>query len=156
MPTPLPLGGEIGSSRRRHNDAVSMVLLVTTMRVGATRTLPVVRSRERRVDRHLSPMVAQQSTSARAAVQIGCGGIAFLVVYVTLQLLHALGRDPRLVVALAPIPLFARSVASAACALPAGVAIGCLVRNHRRWLRILPALLAVAIALFVVTIAVFA
>jgi hypothetical protein len=132
-----------------------MVLLVTTMRAGATRTLPVARSRERRLDRHLSPIVAHPSTSARAAVQIGGGGLAFLVVYVTLQLLHALGRDPKLVVALAPIPLFARSVASAACALPAGLAIGCLVRDHRRWLRILPALLTVAIALFVVTIALF-
>jgi len=80
--------------------------------------------------------------------------VAFLVAYVTLQLLHALGRDPGLVVALAPIPLFARFLASAACALPTGVAIGCLVRDHQRWLRILPAVLTVAIALFVVTIAV--
>ena len=124
------------------------------MRVGASRTLPVARSRERPVDRRLSPIAAPRSTSARAAVQIGGAGVAFLVAYVTLQLLHALGRDPRWVVAVAPIPLFARFVASAACALPAGVAIGCLVRDHRGWLRILPALLATAIALFVVTIAV--
>jgi hypothetical protein len=114
-----------------------------------------VRSRERHVDRHLSPIAAPHPTRARTAVQIGGAGVAFLVAYVTLQLLHALGRDPKLVVAIAPIPLFARFVASVACALPAGVAIGCLVRDHRRWLRILPALLAAAIALFVVAIAVF-
>lgn len=125
------------------------------MRVGATRTLPVARSRERRVDRRPSPIAAPHATSARAAVQIGGAGVVFLVLYVTLQLLHALGRDPRLVVALTPIPLFARFTASAICALPVGVAIGRLVRDHRRWLRILPALLAVAIALFVVAIAVF-
>ena len=124
------------------------------MRIGAARTLPVARSRERRVDRRLSPIAAPRSSSLRAGVQIGCCGVAFLVAYVTLQLLHALGRDPRLVVALAPIPLFARFIASAACALPTGVAIGCLVRDSQRWLRILPAVLTVAIALFVVTIAV--
>jgi hypothetical protein len=117
--------------------------------------LPVARSRERRADRRLSPIAAQQSTSARAGVQIGCGGVGFLVVYVTLQLLHALGREPSLVFTLAPIPLFARFVASVACAFPAGVVIGFVVRDHRRWLRILPALLTAAIALFVVTIAVF-
>jgi hypothetical protein len=100
-------------------------------------------------------VAAQRSTRVRAAVQVGCGGVAFLVAYVTLQVLHVVGRDPRLVVGLAPIPLFARFLASAACALPAGVAIGCLVRDHRRWLRILPTLLTVAIALFVATIAVF-
>jgi hypothetical protein len=125
------------------------------MRVGATRTLPVARRRERRVDQRLSPIAAPLATSARAAVQIGAAGVAFLVLYVTLQLLHALGRDPKLVVALAPIPLFARFAASAICALPTGVAIGRLVRDHRRWLRILPALLTAAIALFVVTILVF-
>jgi hypothetical protein len=134
---------------------VSTVLLVTTLSVGVSRTLSVARNRERRVDRGLSPIAAPHSTSARAAVQIGGAGIAFLVAYVTLQFLHALGRDPKLVVAVARIPLFARFVASAACALPAGVTIGCLVRDHRGWLRMLPALLAAAIALFVVTIAVF-
>jgi hypothetical protein len=123
------------------------------MRVSATRTLSVARGRERRVDRRLSTVAPQRSSSLRAGVQIGCGGVAFLVAYLTLQLLHALGRDPRLVVALAPIPLFARFIASAACALPTGVVIGCVVRDHQRWLRILPAVLTVAIALFVVTIA---
>jgi hypothetical protein len=99
--------------------------------------------------------MAPRSTSTRAAVQIGFAGFAFLVVYVTLQLLHAIGRDPRLVVAIARIPLFARFVASAACALPAGAVIGRVVRDHRRWLQILPALLTAAIVLFVVTIAFF-
>ena len=78
--------------------------------------------------------------------------MAFLLAYVAFQLLHALGRDPKLVAAIAPIPLFARFVASAACALAAGVVIGPVVRDHARWLRILPAVLAAAIALFVVTI----
>jgi hypothetical protein len=122
------------------------------MRAGATRTLPIARSPERRFVRDLSPLAAPRPIRARAGVQLGSGCVAFLLAYVALQLLHELGHDPRLVVALAPIPLFARFVASAACALGAGVVIGPLVRDHERWLRILPAVLAVAIALFVVTI----
>ena len=81
--------------------------------------------------------------------------MTFFVAYVTLQLLHVLGRDPAIVVALAPIPLFARFIASAACAFPTGLAIGFLVRAPERWLRLLPTLLAAAIALFVVTVAFF-
>ena len=75
--------------------------------------------------------------------------------YVTLQLLHVLGRDPTIVIAVARIPLFARFVASAACAFPTGLAIGLLVRDPERWLRILPTLLTIAIALFVITVAFF-
>jgi hypothetical protein len=100
-------------------------------------------------------MVAHRSTSARVGVQVGCAALTFFVVYVTLQLIHVLGRDPAIVVALAPIPLFARFVASVACAFPTGLAIGALVRAPERWLRILPTLLAAAIALFVVAIAFF-
>jgi hypothetical protein len=102
--------------------------------------------------RDLSPLATPRPIRARAGVQVGGGCVAFLLAYVAFQLLHALGRDPKLVAAIAPIPLFARFVASAACALGAGVVIGCLARDHERWLRILPALLAAAIALFVVTI----
>jgi hypothetical protein len=123
-----------------------------TMRAGATRTLPIARSPERRFDRQLSPLATPRPIRARAGVQVGGGCVAFLLAYVALQLLHAFGRDPKLVAAIAPIPLFARFVASAACALGAGLAIGPLVRDHARWLRILPAVLAAAIALFVVTI----
>ena len=98
-------------------------------------------------------MVTPRTTSARAGVQIGGAAVIFLVVYVTLQLLNALGRDPGLVVSLTPIPLFARAVASVACAVPTGLALGRLVRDHQRWLHTLPALLAATIALFVVAIA---
>jgi hypothetical protein len=114
--------------------------------------LPIARSPERRFDRHLSPLATPRPIRARAGVQVGGGCVAFLMAYVAFQLLHALGRDPKLVAAVAPIPLFARFVASAACALVGGVVMGPLVRDHGRWLRILPAVLAVAIALFVVTI----
>ena len=100
-------------------------------------------------------MVAHRSTSARSGIQVGCAGVTFFVAYVTLQLLHALGRDPAIVVALAPIPLFARFIASVACAFPTGLAIGSLLRDPERWLRILPTLLAAAIVLFVVTVAFF-
>jgi hypothetical protein len=102
--------------------------------------------------RDLSPLAPPRPIRARAGVQVGGCCVAFLLAYVVFQLLHALGRDPKLVAAIAPIPLFARFVASAACALGAGVAIGPLLRDHGRWLRILPAVLAAAIALFVVTI----
>lgn len=129
-----------------------MVLPVMTMRAGATRTLPIARSPERRFVRDLSPLATPRPTRARAGVQVGGGCVAFLLAYVALQLLHALGRDPKLIVAIAPIPLFARFVASAACALSAGTATGYLVRDHERWLRSLPAVLTAAIALFVVTI----
>jgi hypothetical protein len=99
--------------------------------------------------------MAQRSISARAGVQIGCAGVAFLVAYVTLQLMHALGRDPAIVAALAPIPLFARFVAGTACALPIGLVLGLLPRDRRRSLSIVPTLLAIAIGLFVLTIAFF-
>jgi hypothetical protein len=97
--------------------------------------------------------VAHRSTSARTGVQVGFAGVTFFVAYVTLQLVHELGRDPAIVTRLAPIPLFARFIASAACALPAGLVIGSLVRDRQRWLSILPALLATAIGLFVLTVA---
>lgn len=100
-------------------------------------------------------MVAQRATGARVGVQVGCAGVTFFVAYVTLQLLHALGRDPAIVAALAPIPLFARFVASAICALPIGLVFGFLSRDRERWLSILPKLLAVAIGLFVLAIAIF-
>jgi hypothetical protein len=102
--------------------------------------------------RDLSPLAAPRAIGARAGVQVGGGCVAFLLAYVALQLLHELGRDPKLVAAIAPIPLFARFVASAACALGAGVVIGPLLRDHERGLRILPAVLTAAIAIFVVTI----
>ena len=98
-------------------------------------------------------MATPRTTSARAGVQFGGAAVVFLVVYVTLQLLNALGRDPTWVAALTPIPLFARAGASVACAVPTGLALGHLVRDHQRWLQTLPALLAAAIALFVIAIA---
>ncbi len=79
--------------------------------------------------------------------------MTFFVVYVTLQLLHALGRDPAIVALFSPVPLFARFIASAACAFPVGLLMGALLRDRQRWLSILPTLLAVAIGLFVLTVA---
>ena len=99
--------------------------------------------------------MAQRATSACIGVQIGCAGVTFFVAYVTLQLLHALGRDPAIVAALAPIPLFARFIASAICALPVGLAGGLLSRDRARCLSILPGLLAIALGVFVLTIALF-
>jgi hypothetical protein len=126
------------------------------MRVNVARALPTSRRHERTIDRRLSPVVARQSSRARPGLQVGGGCVAFFVAYATLQLLHAIGTDPALIVALAPIPLFARFLASAACAVPVGLALGIVVRDRALWLRRLPAILAVAIALFVVTIVFFA
>jgi hypothetical protein len=126
-----------------------------TMRVVAARTSSIARRRDRPTDRRLSPIAAQRSTSARLGVQVGCVGVTFFVAYVTLQLLHALGRDPAIVAALTPIPLFARFEASAICALPIGLAGGVLLRDRERCLSILPTLLAIAIGLFVLTVAFF-
>jgi hypothetical protein len=125
------------------------------MRVGAARTLSIARRRDRPNDRRLSPIVERRSTNARVGVQIGCAGVAFFVAYVTLQLLHAIGRDPAIVAALAPIPLFARFIASAICAFPIGLVFGFLLRDRQRWLSLLPTLLAIAIGLFVLTVAFF-
>jgi hypothetical protein len=125
------------------------------MRVAAARTSTIARRRDRSTDWRLSPIAAQRSTSALLGVQIGCAGVTFFVAYVTLQLLHAFGRDPAIVAALAPIPLFARFVASAICALPIGLAAGVLLRDRERSLSSLPTLLAIAIGIFVLTVAFF-
>ena len=86
---------------------------------------------------------------------MGTSGLTFFVAYITLQLLHAFGRDPQIVTALGSIPLFARLVASTTCGLVGGLAIGPLVRDPARFLRRLPTLLAATIALFVVTVVFF-
>jgi hypothetical protein len=125
------------------------------MRASAVRTISISRRQARGFDHRRPPIAAQRSTSARAGIQIAGGGAAFLVVYVTLQLFHALGRDPSLVTALSPIPLFARFAASSAFALPAGLALGLLVRDRERFLSRLPALLAAAIALFIIAVVFF-
>ncbi|HLK88605.1 MAG TPA: hypothetical protein VKZ18_01855 [Polyangia bacterium] len=128
------------------------------MRMNVARVLPTQRRQLRAIDhdRRVSPVAVRGTRSARAGLQLGAGCAAFFVAYVTLNLLHALSVDPTFVVALAPIPLFARFLASVICAVPAGLALGLVARNRARWLRRLPALLAAAIALFVVTIALFA
>jgi hypothetical protein len=125
------------------------------MRANIARAVSTSRRHERAqgiVDRRVSPVVARRTTCARAGLQLAGGCATFFVAYVTLSLLHAFGNDPTLVVALAPIPLFARFLASAACALPAGLALGFVVRDRALWLRRAPALLAAVIALFVVVI----
>lgn len=129
------------------------------MRARATRTLPITRSAERRFERRPSPLVAPpwlvtpRALRARGGVGLGSGAVVFLSTYVVLQVLHALGRDPKIVAAIAPIPLFARFVAGAACGLCAGMAIGHGVRDPERWLRVLPAVMTASIVLFVITIA---
>jgi hypothetical protein len=125
------------------------------MRVGAARTIAIARQHTRRLDRDVSPIVAHRRSNARAGLQIGIGGVAFFVAYVTLQLLHAFGRDPQIVEALGSIPLFSRLVASTTCALVGGLSIGFLVRDPTKLLRRLPALLATAIALFVIAVVFF-
>jgi hypothetical protein len=148
-------GGEIRALRRRHNDAVTPVLLVSRMRVGAARTIAIARHQTRRLDRNRSPIAVHRGSSARAGVQVGSAGAIFLLAYATLQLLHAFGRDPAAVAALSPIPLYARFIASAVLAMPAGLTLGLPLGNRERCLRVMPALLAAAIALFVVTVVFF-
>ena len=126
------------------------------MRAGAVRTIPIARQHTRRLDRDLSPIATHRRSGARAGVQIGGAGLAFFVAYVTLQLLHAIGRDPMVVGAIGSIPLFARFIASASCAAVVGMSTGLLVRDPARFLRRLPALLAAVIAVFVVTVVFFA
>jgi hypothetical protein len=128
------------------------MLLVMAMRAGAARTLPIDRRRDRRAERRLSPLGAQRSTPLRAGVQVGAGAVTFLLAYAVLQLMHAAGRDLRIVVKIVAIPLFARCLASAACALPVGLVAGFVARDRGRWLERLPAVLVAAIALFIVTI----
>jgi hypothetical protein len=128
------------------------------MRVNVVRALPTSHRHTRTLDRdrRLSPLAARHPGRARAGLQLGGACLAFLVAYVTITLLHALRINPTFVVALAPIPLFARFLASAAVAVPAGLLLGVLVRDRAAWLRRLPLLLAATLALFVVTIALFA
>lgn len=92
---------------------------------------------------------ARTSSGTRPGIQTVVGCVAFLCAYATLQLCHATGHDPAIVRALHPIPLFARFVASAACAVPLGIVGGALVTARPRARRRLPTLLAAAIALFI-------
>jgi hypothetical protein len=89
---------------------------------------------------------------ARITVQITVGAVSFLLAYAVLQLLHAANADPGVVTALTAIPLFARFLASAACALPAGLVVGGFVRAPERMLPALPAILAASIVLFVLAV----
>ncbi len=133
-----------------------MLLVSATMRTNVARAVPTIRRHERAADRRPSTIAARRRSSARAGLQIGGAAIGFLVIYVTLQLLHALGRDPAAVAALTPIPMFARLLASAAAAVPVGLALGLGVRDRARSLRRLPAILAAATALFILTVLFFA
>jgi hypothetical protein len=125
------------------------------MRVGAARPIAIARRHARRFDRDVSPIAAHRRSSARAGIHLGVGGLAFLVAYVTFQLLYEIGCGPPIVTAIASIPLFARFIASAACAPVAGLLAGALLRDHATFLHRLPALLTLAIALFVFTVVFF-
>ena len=87
---------------------------------------------------------------ARLALQASASCVLFLVVYSSLQLLHALGREPASVKALASIPLFARLLASASIAGVIGPIIGLVPANPEERLCQIPGSLAIAITLFFV------
>jgi len=106
-------------------------------------------------DRLPAPTVSRRLSRARAGAQVAVGCAAFLCAYAVLQILHAAARDPGPVRALSPIPLFARFIASAACALPIGLGAGALAARARRRPRMLAALVAAAAALFVGTVTLF-
>ena len=87
---------------------------------------------------------------ARLALQASASCVSFLVVYSALQLLHAFGRDPTVLTALASIPLFARFLASASIAGVLGPIIGLAPANPEQRLCQIPGYLAMAITLFLV------
>ena len=134
---------------------MAAVLLVTAMRVGTARSLPVDRRRDRRGERHLSPVALRRPTSARAGLQVGGTCAAFLIVSSVLQLLHAAGRDAAALTAICRIPLFARFVASTLAAPLLGLGWPVFIRDREWALARLPRLLAGAIAIFVVTVVFF-
>ncbi len=105
------------------------------------------------VVRPLAPPGAKPATAAaRRALQVGGATIAFLLAYTLLTILHAVGREPAVIGALSPVPLFARIAACSLAALPIGV----LARGPTRMLRAMPAALALATGLAVLAILVFA
>jgi hypothetical protein len=94
--------------------------------------------------------------SGTIGARIGVGAAVFFWTYALLDLLHAGGRDPAVVTALVAIPLFARFLASAACAVVAGTLAGSLIRGRRAPVaRSLPALLAASVAVFASAVVLF-
>jgi hypothetical protein len=93
---------------------------------------------------------------APAVIRVGAATSSFLLVYAALTFCHAVRRDPQVVVALARIPLFARVLASAIVAASVSVLAPRLIRDRRRALRVLPALLGASIVLTVTAILWFA
>jgi hypothetical protein len=79
------------------------------------------------------------------AIQITGATVGFLIAYAALTVLHAAGREPPAVRTLSSIPLFARIAASAIAALPGGLLLPRILPE--RAVRLLPALLAIGIAL---------
>jgi hypothetical protein len=93
--------------------------------------------------------------SGTIGARIGVGAVVFFWMYALLDLLHAGGRDPAVVTALVAIPLFARFLACAACALVAGALAGTLIRRRARLARALPAMLATSVAVFASAVVLF-
>jgi hypothetical protein len=96
-----------------------------------------------------------RARTARLGLAASVGAVAFLIAYAVLQLLHVADRDPAVVAALSPIPLYARFVAGVAVAAPVGAASGLLAGDPARALRGVPTILAAAIALFVAVAVLF-
>jgi membrane associated rhomboid family serine protease len=94
----------------------------------------------------------RRARCARLALQASASWVMFLVVYSALQLLHALGRDPAAVKALASIPLFARFLASASIAGVLGPIVGLVPADPEQRLHQIPGSLAIAITLFFVAV----
>jgi hypothetical protein len=101
----------------------------------AARALAVVRDKQPAA----APLHARRV--APRAARIGGASIAFIASYAALTALHAAGRDPAPVVALARIPLFARFAASG-IAGGAAALLATFLPLETRLLRALPALLA--------------
>ncbi|HSS39328.1 MAG TPA: hypothetical protein VLT58_11210 [Polyangia bacterium] len=87
-----------------------------------------------------------------AVVRVAVTTSSFLLAYSVLTMCHAFGRDPRVVVALARIPLFGRVAASAIACAPFGVAAPTFVRDRRQALRAVPVLLGASIVAALATI----
>lgn len=93
---------------------------------------------------------------AAAVIRLVVATSSFLLAYAVLTVCHAVGRDPQLVVRLARIPLFARMLGSALACGAVGLLAPQFVRDRRRALRAMPALLGASIVLTMTVIFWFA
>lgn len=120
------------------------VLQLSSVTAGTLRHVPVE-----------APAVARGAWRARAAVAVAFASVSFLVAYAALQILHEADREPNIVAAVGGIPLYARCLVSATCAVVVGALRGLIARDPERLLRALPRILAAAIVLFTVAVVLF-